>query len=302
MRRSSAVGLAFAATVTAAVVAVAACGGGKSGATCGAGTTLQGNECVVIGDSGSSTDAAATNDGGAGEGGEAGVCPSGRGPTMVALPAAGGGTFCIDSTEVTNAQYASFVQAVGGGNINQPAECSWNTSLQGPCDGPVPGGPDYPVACVDWCDAYAYCQWAGKALCDFAATSNGWQRACSSGEQYDYVYGDTWKAGRCIDSTYDASRPVGSASGCQSPAPQYAGVFDLLGNVAEWGSPCSPSLTSDAAAAAYCPVSGGGFSSTFPFGLEYSCEPDGGFVNPSVTVEDRDYVDTHIGFRCCANQ
>src|SRR5437868_1145650 len=42
-------------------------------------------------------------------------CPDGRGPPMVRLDA-----FCIDSTEVTNEEYALFVTANGGATSGQP--------------------------------------------------------------------------------------------------------------------------------------------------------------------------------------
>ncbi|HEX4516783.1 MAG TPA: hypothetical protein VH054_24715, partial [Polyangiaceae bacterium] len=54
------------------------------------------------------------NDAGAGADGDAGACTSLHGPSMVYVPANGGG-FCIDSTEVTTTQYAEFVSAVAKG-------------------------------------------------------------------------------------------------------------------------------------------------------------------------------------------
>jgi len=83
-------------------------------------------------------------------------CPGDAGPTMVRV-----GSFCIDSTEVTVAHYAAFVDAYPSLDAQPPA-CSFNTSLAPvwPEDAGVPA-PDMPVRYIDWCDAYAYCLWAG---------------------------------------------------------------------------------------------------------------------------------------------
>jgi len=85
-------------------------------------------------------------------------CPSGHGPVMVRV-----GTFCIDSTEVTSEQYNDFLLAGPAALAPQPAECSWNVSYL-PGGGWVfdPSQPTLPIANVDWCDAYAFCRWAGS--------------------------------------------------------------------------------------------------------------------------------------------
>ena len=93
------------------------------------------------------------------------------GPKMVAVPRPGGGTYCMDSTEVTRDQYKAFAGISPSG---QPAFCGWNTTYTpvqktgGQCSkGEWPPGSNgaLPVVCVDWCDAYMFCKWAGKRLC-----------------------------------------------------------------------------------------------------------------------------------------
>jgi formylglycine-generating enzyme required for sulfatase activity len=143
------------------ILAVAACGGDEEG-----------------GNGGSS--------GAAGTGGSGGTEPVVEPATMVQLPAG----FWIDSTEVTRAQYRAWLQTkptYGG----QPAECSWNDDYTPGCHWPAGEEPNHPVVCVDWCDAYAYCQGVGKRLCgkigggpngidDYAdATKSQWYYACS---------------------------------------------------------------------------------------------------------------------------
>src|SRR5688572_19333200 len=46
-----------------------------------------------------------------------------HGPTMVDA-----GSFCIDTTEVTQGQYFEFLTAKAGVTTGQPSVCSWNTS------------------------------------------------------------------------------------------------------------------------------------------------------------------------------
>src|SRR5262249_39830790 len=93
-------------------------------------------------------------------------CPTGLpGPPLIAVPPPSGGRFCIDATEVTNAQYAAFL-ATNPQTSLQPARCtSWNGTYAGAYVGPLTGRDDYPVVGVTWCDAFAYCKWAGKRLC-----------------------------------------------------------------------------------------------------------------------------------------
>jgi hypothetical protein len=83
------------------------------------------------------------------------------------------GTHCIDSTEVTNTAYEAFVATIPGdaGAVDastQPSFCSWNTDLNHIdtfYDRTAPTYGQLPVNGVDWCDAYAFCRWAGKRLC-----------------------------------------------------------------------------------------------------------------------------------------
>ena len=75
-------------------------GGGDGGGTVPDGSTTDGGN-VALGDGG---------------------CPTGRGPTMIAV-----GTYGIDSTEVTQSQYAAFLAAKAGDTSGQPSQCQWNT-------------------------------------------------------------------------------------------------------------------------------------------------------------------------------
>src|SRR5436190_190151 len=84
--------------------------------------------------------------------------PGVRGPDLVRVSWSGI-AFCIDSTEVTNAQYQEFLAAPPPTPVPR---CGWNTSLQPATTGgagcgaldPV-GHASLPVTCVDWCDAEA---------------------------------------------------------------------------------------------------------------------------------------------------
>lgn len=246
--------------------------------------------------------------GSAGTGGtaDAGGCPALPGPPLVPV-----GGFCIDRTEVTNAQYEQFLTAKGTDTSGQNAVCTANTSYRPTDFWPVPTDElALPVVYVDWCDAYAYCKWAGKRLCgkiggganayaDFAdSTKSQWFNACSNGGRNAFPYGSTFRPEACngFNGPHGCNSfgqplgdctltPVASNNQCQG-AGNYAGVFDLSGNVLEWEDSCT---TSPDGGAGTCRLRGG---SIYARGeTDMTCDTDS--ENPR--------FDTifSVGFRCC---
>jgi formylglycine-generating enzyme required for sulfatase activity len=204
----------------------------------------------------------------AGSAGDANECPGTGGPTMVRVP---GG--CIDSTEVTNRQYAEFLTAPP--NLPPQPACAWSTTFTPGCSWPVASTRlDNPVGCVNWCQAQAFCAWAGKRLC----TTPFWTSACTHGGLHQYPYGDTFEPGSCnVDSS--GSWPVASHATCEGG---YPGIFDLSGNLFEWGADC----TGDGGATDNCPGLGGSYDTN------NACNAGG-------DVRTRVQADT--GIRCCTD-
>ena len=110
--------------------------------------------------------------------------------------------FLIDQYEVTNKEYAEFVDTGGYQEQSFWTEEGWIwLKLQEKLDeaiGQSPqatlwnhetlNGPDDPIAGVNWYEAYAYCKWAGKQL----PTEAQWEKAARGPEGYRYVYGNTY--------------------------------------------------------------------------------------------------------------
>jgi formylglycine-generating enzyme required for sulfatase activity len=197
-----------------------------------------------------STDALAAAEGGEGSAGDGGRgCPGGEGPRMV-LVTAGDLTFCIDATEVTRAQYPQFLDT-GPTASKQAAVCAWNKTFA-PATPLTGTSADLPMIGVDWCDAYAFCAWAGKRLCgghDGAPLSvnasalkdpqqSEWMAACSLNGSRKYPYGGTAISGACNTENDAGLVTVGERAGCEGG---YAGLFDMVGNVTEWENACDDS-------------------------------------------------------------
>lgn len=287
---------------TRACLGPGACDGAQS---CGADGTWSACDC---GGAGGSSGAAGAGNGGTGSagvggatGGAAGAdagaaCPSGLpGPELVLVPTLTGGHYCIDSTEVTQLHYQLFLEA--NPNVSaQSASCSANTTFvpesvpPGKCydvNGPFNPYqlPNRPVVCVDWCDAVAYCKWAGKRLCgkigggsaDGAkltdANESQWFNACSKGGTQAYPYGDTWVVSACPW----VSDSVKKSPQCEGGFP---GIFDMAGNVAEWEDGCG---------AGGCPVRGGAVGAMAD---SIRCDQ-----TPLGAPDDED---GNVGLRCCA--
>jgi formylglycine-generating enzyme required for sulfatase activity len=193
---------------------------------------------------------------------------------------------------VTQTQYEAFLQA----NVSlagQPSVCSGNTTYApgSGCVTPYSPTSNLPVVCVNWCDAYAYCLWAGKRLCgkigggpnpynSYAdATSSQWYAACSNGGdgQHAYPYGPTYNAATCdgADKGLGATVVSGSLS-CEGAFP---GLYDMSGNVFEHEDSTSGTLMR---------ARGGGFTSS---AANLLC----GAPNYNGPTNYNEYT----GFRCC---
>jgi formylglycine-generating enzyme required for sulfatase activity len=253
------------------------------------------------------------------------------GPTMVEVPAPDGSTYCMDRTEVTQGQYFMFLEAKGaspgGGPIRgdvtgQPPGCKLNVAYAPDPVSDSPGcryahgeptaydylgnHPNHSVGCVDWCDAYMYCQWAGKRLCgrigggaldleeSTEATTSQWYNACSQGGKTAYAYGDEFEAGRCVDGieptegvdeseALSLSQDVESKPQCNGSTRPFDQILNLSGSVAEWADGCTgPEVAGSGSCLAYA---------VLQQGFSFSC------MSPLPT-----WRLTHIpelGFRCC---
>jgi hypothetical protein len=215
------------------------------------------------------------------------------------------GGYSIDATEVTRGQYGEFLQMKGNDTSGQPAVCGWNTSYVPSAAWP-PLGDDAvasPVNWVDWCDALAYCKWAGKRLCGKigggsltraqynSASLSQWHSACTAGGTKKFPYGNTFDPNACIGAAAMIFSPVpaGSTTTCQGG---YPGIFDMVGNVWEWEDACDGSTGK----ADLCRWRGSSYYGDdgvpgMP-GVFRQCDVD--------TSNPRDTVDSTIGFRCCS--
>jgi sulfatase modifying factor 1 len=206
--------------------------------------------------------------------------------------AMGPGHWCVDTTEVTVRQYAEFL-ASAPSPTNQPPACiTWNISFDRTCgSGGEATDADDPANCVDWCDANAYCKWAGKRLCgkpgggqvDWSAfgapNTSEWSWTCTDGGKHPYVYGDLAASGMCVAGAADVAH-VMSFPRCVVAA----GIFDMNGNVAEWENSCDGNLGGSDS----CRRRGGDFGDTAD---EAQCYDD--------SQRRRDARETATGFRCC---
>jgi len=227
-------------------IALGACGG-RSGAD---DWPPSGRQPTPSGGGGSSTG------GQRAAGGTGAGCPGSGGRGMVRLKEG----YCIDSTEVTRADYQAWLATSPSVRDQNQTDCGWNTSFapDASCLGDAyvcqgSGCQDHPQVCINWCDAYAYCQSVGKRMCgkigggtiDFDDVTNPalsqWHNACTSHGQNIYPYGNTYDGQACNskDRGVGTTVPVASLTGCQSGVTGYAGVYDLGGNAWEWEDSCS---------------------------------------------------------------
>jgi hypothetical protein len=231
-------------------------------------------------------------------------CPAG----MTVVPTTGGGTYCIDSTEVTRAQYQTFWSA---NPVYAFPRCGWNTDYTPSAFFPPPAGTgQLPVTRIDWCDAAAYCKWKGeKRVCGaIGGTDNGfddyddplaseWMNACSAQGNNVYPYGDVYSAQTCYGADHVTSgvQPVRSAAPpnaiiafCEGGAPT---LYQMSGNVAEWDNSCQENALDVTGASDVCRVRGGTHLSLAP---ALQCD-----AADQRTRAESGAANDDVGFRCC---
>jgi formylglycine-generating enzyme len=187
--------------------------------------------------------------------------------------------FCIERTEVTFEQFTEFIQDASApttGLCPNHSVASFQSSAT--CETP----PDSPATLVPWCGAYQYCAALHRSLCVRTASI----AACHGASGAPYPYGDTFEAGRCNVSSSGPGPVPWNDGSCETGD---SGVFDMIGNVAEWVNDC---VVTDSGAIE-CAALGGGFEAGAA-GCARRSQPVAPDDWRPATVRDPE-----IGFRCC---
>jgi formylglycine-generating enzyme required for sulfatase activity len=206
------------------------------------------------------------------------------------------GWYCMDSTEVSEDHYATFIDT-NPSTAGQPEVCAWNDTYVGLHVEPYEHS-DRPRTGIDWCDARAYCAWAGKRLCGAIgggpasyqkyanAAASEWYFACSRGGERVYPYGNTFDEWACLTGEYPTNPPAPWDVDVDSCLGGFSGLLNMSGNVAEWEDSCQHPTNP----ISECRIRGGSRA-----GLQEMvwCQSD--------SVLGRTNTSAFIGFRCCAD-
>ena len=172
--------------------------------------------------------------------------------------------FWIDRTEVTNAQFARFVEATGyvtlaeraGGapvfrkptqaEFDRNGSYTWWSHTPG-ANWRHPAGPgstiesraNHPVVQIAQADALAYADWLGRSLpteaqWEYAARANRDSLALhrEPRDAHGKALANFWQGDFPVHNTLEDGFETSAPVGCFAPNP--FGLFDMLGNVWEW--------------------------------------------------------------------
>ena len=137
-------------------------------------------------------------------------------------------TYWIDKYPVTNAAYKDFVDATGHPIPFQRAPLARPLNWDPKTKMYPKGKEDHPVVLVDWRDACAYAEWAGKRL----PTEAEWEKAARGADGRIWTWGNSWDPTLC-NHGMGRSRGTTPVTAYERAASPY-GVVDMAGNVWEW--------------------------------------------------------------------
>lgn len=152
--------------------------------------------------------------------------------------------FEIDLYEVTNQQFALFIENGGYQNKQYWSEAGWNLkeaqkwAMPRFWKNPDYNQPKQPVVGISWYEAEAYCRWQGENT--RLPTEAEWEYVASNGGKFEFPWGgrDPEKTVLCHFLNLSATHPSVNAPlpvGCFEPS-KLGGIYDLSGNVWEWCS------------------------------------------------------------------
>jgi sulfatase modifying factor 1 len=167
------------------------------------------------------------------------------------------------------------------------------------------GDGSFPIVCVNWYQAVAFCAWEGKRL----PTETEWQYVASGrGEGRAYPWGFTAPVG-CERAIWRDGATAPSFNGCGFPkpvgsAPKGAsrdGVYDMAGGVFEWLWDAYAPYPKTATASYAGPPAGVDPEKKLTRGGSFTWE------EPALRTNDRDSTDSvgihaDIGMRCAKSQ
>ena len=151
------------------------------------------------------------------------------------------GEYYVSRFEITNEEYAAFI---ADGGYHDPAYWSlegWEWRVENDVTAPSSWNmwpkittynglrfPDYPIYCISWFEAEAFCRWAGGRL----PTEAEWEKAARGTDGRIWPWGNEWDWTLCrCHANGKGPLPIGSYSP-EGDSPYH--VADAAGNVIEW--------------------------------------------------------------------
>ena len=140
-----------------------------------------------------------------------------------------GNAFFMGAHEVTNAQWKAFISAnvryeVKGdkesGYGSHFSRAGWNAD-------------DQPMCHVNWHHAQGFCEWlSGREGVNYRLPSEAeWEYACRAGSSTKYYWGDSMRD----DCAWYSNNSDGRPHSVGGKRPNAFGLYDMIGNVPEWG-------------------------------------------------------------------